>query len=75
VVEASTGLDEAAPRILQTICKQLDWDWGALWQVDRRANVLRCTHVRQTPGVARLAFESVNRVLVFGPGVSLPGRV
>ena len=34
--------DEAAPRILEAICDALGWEHGALWSIDRDADVLRC---------------------------------
>src|SRR6266849_3558166 len=33
LAEAST-LDEAAPRIIQAVCASLQWDIGAIWQLD-----------------------------------------
>ena len=35
-LEESASLDDAAPRILQSICEALGWAWSALWVVDPR---------------------------------------
>jgi hypothetical protein len=44
LVEAST-FTEAVPRILEAICSALDWEHGALWEIDRQAEVLRCVQI------------------------------
>ena len=41
LAESST-LAEAAPRMLESICRALSWEHGALWTVDKAAAVLRC---------------------------------
>jgi hypothetical protein len=40
-LEESAGLDNAAPRILQSICEALGWAWSALWVVDPDPNDAR----------------------------------
>ena len=57
LVEAST-FAEAVPRILEAICSALDWEHGALWDIDRQTDVLRCAEiwtarVRRVPRVRR----------------------
>ena len=74
LVEAATP-SEAAPRILRAVCEQTGWDWSALWDVDRQANVLRCASVWRPEGTAALSFEAVTRQQTFAPGIGLPGRV
>jgi len=74
LADAAT-LDEATPKILQAMCECLVWDVGALWRIDREAEVLRCVEVWHTAGIAIPHFEAVSRQGTFGPGVGLPGRV
>jgi PAS domain S-box-containing protein len=75
LADAAT-VDEARPRILETVCEGLDWDLGALWGVDREAGVLRCVHVWRKPSLAEgQHFEAATRASVFEAGVGLPGRV
>src|SRR5580765_3967673 len=71
----SATLAEATPRLLQAIAQGLGWERGAVWRVDRRANVLRC--VENWCGDARGEgeFGALCRTLTFAPGVGLPGRV
>src|SRR5206468_12698707 len=73
LAEAAT-LDEAAPRILQAICEGLDWDFAALWFVDRHAAALRCADTWHRPGLNLAEFVSLTRQLTLGPGQDIPGR-
>jgi PAS domain S-box-containing protein len=68
-------LAEATPRLLQAVCDSLEWDVGALWQVDAEAEVLRCLEVWHRPAVRIPKFEADCRRRTFLPGVGLPGRV
>ena len=75
ILAESSELSEAAPKILETICQSLAWEHGALWVLDRRANLLRCLETWHTPQADFSQFEALNRRTVFLPGVGLPGRV
>ena len=75
VLAESTTLDEATPRLLQTICEHANWDFGELWIADRGASVIRCTaHWSRLAGQFT-EFESSSQSWVFAPGYGLPGRV
>ncbi|MGG6263496.1 MULTISPECIES: GAF domain-containing protein [unclassified Leptolyngbya] len=75
VLAESATLDEATPRLLQTICEHANWDFGELWLADRTANVIRCTaHWSRLAGQFT-EFESSSQSWVFAPGYGLPGRV
>ena len=65
---------DAMPAILRAICDSLGWQVGAVWRVDERGNVLRCTDLWSAPGSATV-FTDLSRQLTFAPGVGLPGRV
>jgi PAS domain S-box-containing protein len=41
VLAESTTLDEAAPRILEEVCRALGWELGGLWTLDRELERLR----------------------------------
>jgi PAS domain S-box-containing protein len=75
VLADSVNLQEATPRLFQTICEGLGWDVAILWQVDRSANVLRCSDIWHMPGVEVPGFEQLSRELTFPRGQGLPGRV
>ncbi len=71
----STTLTDAAPRILAVIGESLGWDIGAVWTVDRAAQVLRCVEVRCRPPRTYQAFLADGLRQTYTPGVGLPGRV
>jgi two-component system, sensor histidine kinase and response regulator len=70
----ATRIDEAAPRILEGICHAFGWEHGALWTIDRNADVLRCTQI-WTSSTAFPEFDAVSRQSTFAKGIGLPGRV
>ena len=74
LVEATT-FDEAAPKILEAICDSLGWEHGALWTIDREANVLQCAEIWSAPTVSLPAFNAASRAARFPCGIGLPGRV
>jgi len=74
LVEAQS-LPEAAPRLLRVICERLDWDVGALWSVDRKAEVVRCVEVWHDSRTPVPEFEAATRGRAFAPWTGLPGRV
>lgn len=71
----SASLTEAAPRLLQAICEELNWDYGGMWHLDPDAGVLRCVDTWHLPTVALPEFEAVSRRTTFARGIGLPGRV
>jgi PAS domain S-box-containing protein len=76
VLAKATTLEEAAPRILETVCECLEAAAGNLWEVDAADGVLRCTAFwarSHSSGVER--FQAASRAMTFLPGVGLPGRV
>ena len=75
VLAEAGHFDEAAPRMLQIIGEQLDWELGALWCVDRDTNVLRCTATWQAAATAGADFATASRQTTFALGVGLPGQV
>src|SRR5215472_4710558 len=74
LVEASTFAD-AVPKILEAVCKALDWEYGALWTIDREASVLRCGQIWPAESVAFPDFRAICATSTFRRGVGLPGRV
>jgi two-component system sensor histidine kinase/response regulator len=74
LVDASTFV-EAVPKILEAICDALDWEHGALWAIDRKADVLRCAQIWTAPDVDIPEFNSASLASTFTRGVGLPGRV
>ncbi|HYU44083.1 MAG TPA: ATP-binding protein [Vicinamibacteria bacterium] len=75
VLARATTLEDSFRQLLETTCRGLDWCFGALWRVDREANVLRCVELWAEPGRPAGEFEAVSRQTPLSPGLGLPGRV
>jgi PAS domain S-box-containing protein len=75
VLTGSDSLEEAAPRLLRTICEQLDWGRGELWLPDADASRLASAEAWQRSPSSLPAFEDATRRTTFEPGEGLPGQV
>jgi len=75
VLAEAAPLAETARRVLEIVCRDLDWDLGDLWIVDRGAKRLRFVDVWHAQTFAVDAFVRKSRELSFGKGEGLPGRV
>jgi len=78
LLSESGTLAEAAPKILETVCRTLAWDVGLLWVMDQATRHLRCVHSWHDAfrlGTTVTAFLQDSRHRTFAPGVGLPGRV
>jgi len=74
LAESST-LEEAAPRMLKAVCKALGWQCGAVWQVNRARDTLRCVGTWGEPGLPLDEFTAATVAHTFARGIGLPGRV
>ena len=74
LLSSAKNLEEIAQYIMQTICKALSWDVGALWKVDEETRVLGCIEVWQEKADCA-QFIECTRQNTFAIGVGLPGRV
>jgi two-component system, sensor histidine kinase and response regulator len=74
LVEASTFAD-AVPRILEAICGALDWEHGALWAIDKQADVLHCVQIWTAASLDFPEFNATSKGCTFARGIGLPGRV
>jgi PAS domain S-box-containing protein len=75
LLEESPTLEAAARGALQTVCESLSWEWGALWVVRPRGDVLVCIETWHAPASPFPQFEAACRQRTFERGVGLPGRV
>src|SRR5688572_23639907 len=75
VLAESSTLVEAVPLMLRAVCEGLDWQYGALWQVDRARNVLQCVGMWQPASLSFDEFAGICQATTFAPGIGLPGRV
>src|SRR4030095_6318513 len=65
----------AARRSLKAVCEALGWQCGAIWQVNRARDTLRCVGTWGEPGLALDEFTAATLANTFARGVGLPGRV
>jgi len=75
ILSESTDFFESGKKILQMVCKSLEWELGALWKVDTEAQVLRCVDVWHAPSIKVKQFEELTKRSAFTKGVGLPGRI
>ncbi len=75
VLAEAESLDDAVPKILESICSSVGWEVGAIWRVDAWAGVLRCIDVWQLSGGQHADFLELTRRTALKPGEGLPGRL
>lgn len=73
VLSEAKSLEEAAPRLLQTICEMLRWDAGVLWMTDA-SDRLRSAADWGSPWVLAHGFLETSRLMHFERGEGPPGR-
>ena len=66
---------EAFPKILQTICEGIEWEYGEIWLVDEQNNILRCAELWQSPLINIPEFIAITRTMALSPGDGCPGNV
>ncbi|MEO8293717.1 MAG: GAF domain-containing protein [Actinomycetota bacterium] len=62
-------------QVLQALIETAGWRFGAIWRVDEGGGTLRCIQTWTDPRRPAPRFDEVTRLLVFTPGVGLPGTV
>ena len=75
ILQQATSLDEAAPRLLCSVCTHLDWLLGEIWQVDVADEQLRWVSAWHDPGLPADRFISASRRLTRASGAGLSGCV
>lgn len=71
----SNSIDEVALKILQALSESAGWEYGSLWTIDRKSNVLRCLEVWQAPDMEVHELADPVKQPVFTEGNGLPGKV
>src|SRR5215207_10397974 len=71
----SASLADAAPRMLQAVCRSLGWEYGALWEVDRARTTVRWVSSWQDRPAHFEEFIAHSRQMTLPRGTGLPGRV
>nr|MBI3614259.1 PAS domain-containing protein [Nitrospirota bacterium] len=77
ILSEAGSLSEAAPPLLETICRTLSWDVGLLWTVDESGQHLRFEYSWQHPFIETSCpgFVQESQRRTFARDVGLPGRV
>jgi PAS domain S-box-containing protein len=75
VLAESDTLADATPHLLRAIGESMAWEWGALWNIDRDAGVLRCQSIWHAPNLEAAEFDAISRQTAGMPGPGLKGRV
>jgi two-component system, cell cycle sensor histidine kinase and response regulator CckA len=75
VLAESPAIKEAAPLIIEVLCRRAGWDIGAVWIMDRSASELQYVNVWHVPGSEAPEFEKVTSHGRIKRGTGLPGRV
>ncbi|HEY6083976.1 MAG TPA: PAS domain S-box protein, partial [Nitrospira sp.] len=75
VLAESRTLEEAVPKIIQSVGQNLEWDCGVFWRVDKVKGVLRCIDQWQHPSINLQLFASATWESVLKSGEELPGRI
>jgi PAS domain S-box-containing protein len=68
-------VNQAAPQILEVICRRLDFALGELWYMDEQYKTLRLENVWHRPLSSLEIFVGESRQFEFAEGVGLPGKV
>ena len=71
----SPGWDQAAPNVLEGLCRALDWELGEYWEVDAQRETMHFVAAWKRPGRETSAYESTAADYTYRRGEGLAGRV
>ncbi len=75
ILAAAPTLDDAMPRLLESIGEHLEVDVAEYWSLDAGAGLLRPGALWSANEALKATFEEPTRALTFARGVGLPGRI
>lgn len=75
ILAEATTPGEAAPKILEAICRFIHWDVGVIWNTDEERERLRCQNVWPPHAINDVEFRVKTLQHTFARGEGLPGRV
>ena len=70
ILEESRTVEDALPRLLRTIGEASGWVYGARWELDRTANLLRCMEAWCVDAPEVREFMAFSRLRTQAPGAS-----
>lgn len=74
ILAESTSLDDAVPKVLETIGKGFQWQLGAFLVADEFKQHLRCRFVWNDGGAKLSEFASVTTYMTFPYGIGISGQ-
>ena len=75
VLAESLNLEAAVPRIIEGICRSMDWTWSGVWMVDPEGKSLELIQYWHCPAARLESFLTDCHMKTFVHGEGLPGRV
>ncbi|HEY2922092.1 MAG TPA: PAS domain S-box protein [Candidatus Binatia bacterium] len=75
ILSESASMTEAAPKVIQSMCECLDWEYGEVWEINAETNLLTYLVSWHSPLRHLAEFSSASRAFTFALGVGMPGRV
>lgn len=64
------------PKVLKIICIAYKWDFGEIWLIDKKENVLRSISTWDNSELdTAAAFDAKSQRITFRPGITLPGEI
>jgi PAS domain S-box-containing protein len=76
ILANANNVDDAAPKLLETICLNLDWQIADFWLVDRNDDALRLVSNWRDDSLTHTEdFEATSRQARFPKGESFPGKI
>lgn len=68
-------LKDATYKVLEAICRELGWDLGIWWVIDKERNLLKVESIWKTENISDNDKGITDPDAVFAPGLGLPGTV
>ncbi|HEX8916923.1 MAG TPA: EAL domain-containing protein, partial [Chloroflexota bacterium] len=75
LLSGTSTVDEAMPRVLETLGEVLNWDVVLFWEADSRGGMLQCTHLWHVPALNVAQLKSTSVQLTLPPDVGRVGQV
>jgi PAS domain S-box-containing protein len=75
VLVDSATIKEAFPKILQAVCRALEWDLGEIWEFDQQKKALYNTEIWHVSSLNVSEFIAAAKQITFPLQIGLPGRV
>ncbi|MDQ3061560.1 MAG: GAF domain-containing protein, partial [Acidobacteriota bacterium] len=75
ILASGETMNEAAPQILEAICRNLQFELGELWCMDKQDKILRLENAWHFPSSSLENFVAESRQFKFTISEGLPGKV